>query len=79
MDYWRKTPLQCDIEGAAFVQTIVFGMLGIRIARDFAVTFAPSLLDGVNYLHVKNLRLCGRNYDVTVERDGQGRIKVRCS
>ncbi len=79
MDYWRKTPLQCDIEGAAFVQTIVFGMLGIRIARDFAVTFAPSLLDGVNYLHVKNLRLCGRIYDVTVERDGQGKIKVRCS
>ncbi|MBP5638188.1 MAG: hypothetical protein J6X55_01825 [Victivallales bacterium] len=79
MDYWRKTPLQCDIEGAAFVQTIVFGMLGTRIGRDFAVTFNPSLLDGVNYLHVKNLRLCGKIYDVTVERDGQGKIKVRCS
>ena len=76
MDYWRKTPLQCDIEGAAFVQTIVFGMMGVRIGKDFSVSFNPALPEGVNRLCVHNLRLGGKVYDVAYERGGQLSVKT---
>ena len=75
-DYRRDTPLQCDVEGACLAQTILFGVFGISVGDDFAVSVEPHLPDGVNRMALRNVRLAGRTFDVSVVRGEGVRVTV---
>ena len=67
-EYRRDTPLQNDIQGAAIAQTIIFGMFGIEIRKDFAVEITPHLPDGTDEIRLTNVRLAGRVFSVECTR-----------
>ena len=67
-DYRRDTPLQCDVEGAALAQTIMFGMFGVEVQDDFSVEIRPRLPATAGYIALKGLRVAGRNLDVKCSR-----------
>lgn len=68
MDYRRDTPLQCDVEGACLAQTIIFGLFGISVADDFSVSVEPHLPSGVDSMSLKDVRVAGRRFDISVTR-----------
>jgi len=68
-DYRHNTPLQLNIEGGCLAQTLVFGLFGVEIGADMKPTFKPHLPNGVKRLMLRGLRLCGRDYDISVNGD----------
>ena len=76
-DYRRDTPLQSDIEGACLAQAIAFGMFGTTVGDDLSVRFDPHLPKGVDRIFLKNFRLAGKAYDVSLTRSGGPVVKER--
>ena len=70
MDYRRDTPLQCDIQGAALAQTVIFGLFGIEPRADGTVVANPRLPADVDHMNLTNVRLAGRRFGVFCRRGG---------
>lgn len=69
-EYRRDTPLQSDIQGAALVQTILFGVFGICVREDFSVEIKPHLPGDTKRMELKNMRLAGMCFDVKCTERG---------
>jgi hypothetical protein len=75
MEYRRDTPLQCDIQGAALAQTVIFGMLGISVDEKFSVSISPSLPEEIGNMELRNVNLAGKRFAVRAEN---GFFTVEC-
>ena len=75
MEYRRDTPLQCDIQGAALAQTVIFGMFGISVDEKLSVSISPSLPEEVGNMELKNVNLAGKSFSVRAEN---GFFTVEC-
>ncbi len=71
MDYRRDTPLQADIAGTSWAQTMIFGLFGIEPEDDgSSVVFRPHLPAGTEKIALKNLPLLGKRLAVEARRTG---------
>ncbi len=63
---------------AGFVQSLVFGLTGLRIEENGLVeAYPPVLPAGWKSLTLKNVIFRGRRYDITVERNADGTPRLR--
>jgi hypothetical protein len=69
-DYRRDTPLQCDIEGAAIAQTMIFGLFGLTARADGAVVIEPHLPKSLRRMELRNVHWAGRRFSVHCTTDG---------
>ncbi len=63
-DYRHDSPLLCNNEGAVAAQTVLFGMFGIHVRKDFSIEIAPHPPEGTRLLHLRNMRLAGMKFDI---------------
>ena len=68
-DYRHDTPLQLNIEGGCPSQTILFGLFGIRVRDDFAVSIRPHLPEGADRISLENVRMAGKEFSIECRRD----------
>ena len=66
VDYRRDTPLQNTIGAVAGAQAVLFGLLGVQVAPDGAITINPRPPAFSPDLSLSGLRLRGRCLDVSV-------------
>ncbi|HEY4970484.1 MAG TPA: glycosyl hydrolase family 65 protein [Steroidobacteraceae bacterium] len=60
-----------------FVQTLLYGLSGLRIQEKGLVeAYAPVLPPEWKSMTLKGITFRGRRYDVTVDRDASGRVKL---
>jgi trehalose/maltose hydrolase-like predicted phosphorylase len=60
-----------------FVQTLLYGLSGLRIQEKGLVeAYAPVLPPEWKSMVLKNITFRGQRYDVTVDRDASGRVKL---
>jgi trehalose/maltose hydrolase-like predicted phosphorylase len=60
-----------------FVQNLVYGFSGLRIAeKGLDEAYAPVLPPEWKSMTLKNIAFRGRRYDITVDRDRSGRVKL---
>ena len=63
---------------AGFVQSLVYGLTGLRIEPSGLVqAYPPVLPSGWKSLTLTNVTLRGKRYDITVDRDAGGRPRLR--
>ncbi len=63
---------------AGFVQSLVYGLTGLRIEDDGLVeAYPPVLPAGWKSLTLTNVTFRGRRYDITVERGADGKPRLR--
>jgi trehalose/maltose hydrolase-like predicted phosphorylase len=63
---------------AGYVQSLVYGLTGLRIEDAGLVqAYPPVLPDGWQSLKFTNITFRGKHYDVTVDRDANGKPRVR--
>ena len=74
-DYRRDTPLQCDIEGAAIAQTMIFGLFGLTARADGTVEISPHLPKSLKRMELRNVHLAGRRFSVICTADGGTVVK----
>ena len=70
IDYRRDTPLQNTIGAVAGAQCIIFGMFGVRVSPEGAITVNPRPPAFSPELKLIGLRLRGRSLDIAVDRGG---------
>ena len=62
---------------AGFVQSFVYGLTGLRInERGLSEAYAPVLPDGWKSLTLKNVAFRGQHFDVVVNRDAAGKVRL---
>jgi len=62
---------------AGFVQSFVYGLTGLRIDdRGLSEVYRPVLPDTWKSLTLKNVVFRGRHYDIVVNRDGAGQVRL---
>ena len=60
-----------------FVQNLVYGFSGLRIAEKGLVeAYAPVLPAEWKSMTLKNIAFRGQHYDITIDRDAAGRVKL---
>ena len=60
-----------------FVQTLLYGLSGLRIQEKGLIeAYAPVLPPEWKSMMLKNITLRGQRYDITVERDASGRVRL---
>jgi trehalose/maltose hydrolase-like predicted phosphorylase len=60
-----------------FIQNLVYGFSGLRIEeKGLAEGFAPVLPPGWKSMTLKDITFRGRHYDITIDRDASGRVKL---
>lgn len=63
---------------AGFVQSLVYGLTGLRIENAGLIeAYPPVLPSGWKSLTLTNITFRGRHYDITVDRDARGTPKLR--
>jgi hypothetical protein len=63
---------------AGFVQSLVYGLTGLRIEPSGLVqAYPPVLPSGWKALTLTNVTFRGRHYDITVDRDASGKPRLR--
>ena len=63
---------------AGFVQSLVYGLTGLRIEPSGLVQAYPPLLPtGWKSLTLTNVTFRGKHYDITVDRDGNGKPRLQ--
>ncbi|HJP98709.1 MAG TPA: glycosyl hydrolase family 65 protein [Rhodanobacteraceae bacterium] len=63
---------------AGYVQSLVYGLTGLRIeASGLAQAYPPILPPGWKSLTLTNVTFRGKRYDITVDRDADGRVRLR--
>jgi len=63
---------------AGFVQSLVYGLTGLRIEPSGLVqVYPPVLPSGWKSLTLTNVTFRGKRYDITVDRDADGRPRLR--
>jgi len=63
---------------AGFVQSLVYGLTGLRIEPSGLVqAYPPVLPSGWKSLTLTNVTFRGKRYDITVDRDADGRPRLR--
>lgn len=63
---------------AGFVQSLVYGVTGLRIEKDGLVeAYPPVLPAGWRSMTLKNVTFRGEHYDITVDRGAGGRPRLR--
>lgn len=67
MDYGEDTTLQADIGSAAVAQSILFGMIGIKVDFKGNISINPVRTSLANRLEIKGLKIRGKTLDVSVE------------
>lgn len=59
------------------LQNILYGFTGLRIERDGLVqAYAPMLPEHWRAMTVKNVRFRGEKFDITVDRDASGKVRL---
>jgi len=66
IDYRRDTPLQNTIGAVAGAQCLIFGMFGVRVSPEGAITIKPQPPSFSPELRLTGLRLRGRSLDISV-------------
>lgn len=62
---------------AGYVQSLVYGLTGLRIEKGGLVAaYPPVLPPGWKSLTLKNIMFRGRHYDITIDRDASGRARL---
>ncbi|GLQ47208.1 hypothetical protein GCM10007862_22590 [Dyella lipolytica] len=62
---------------AGFVQSMVYGLTGLRIDdKGLDAAYAPTLPPTWTSLTLKRIRFQGKQYDITVQRDAQGKATL---
>jgi trehalose/maltose hydrolase-like predicted phosphorylase len=62
---------------AGFVQSIVYGLTGLRVQDDgLAQTYAPVLPPGWKSLTLKRVHFRGKQYDISIDRDANGKATL---
>jgi trehalose/maltose hydrolase-like predicted phosphorylase len=62
---------------AGFVQSFVYGFTGLRIDdQGLHEAYAPTLPAQWKSLKLKNISFRGKHYDITVDRDANGKVKL---
>ena len=62
---------------AGFLQSMVYGLTGLRIDdKGLDAAYAPTLPPNWKSLTLKRVNFQGKQYDITVERDGQGKATL---
>ena len=74
VDYRKDTPLQCTFDGAAVVQGIIFGILGVRPELNGDIHINPQPPTFAPQMKLRGLRLRGHVLDIDV-RDGQYEVR----
>jgi trehalose/maltose hydrolase-like predicted phosphorylase len=60
-----------------FLQNLLYGFSGLRVAeKGLDEAYAPVLPPEWKSMTLKNIAFRGRRYDITVDRDGSGRVKL---
>ena len=63
---------------AGYVQSLVYGLTGLRIGKDGLVeAYPPVLPTGWKSMTLENVTFRGRRYDITVDRDADGKPRLR--
>lgn len=63
---------------AGFVQSLVYGLTGLRIeASGLVDAYPPVLPDGWKSLKLTNVTFRGKRYDITVDRDASGKPRLQ--
>ncbi|HJR10265.1 MAG TPA: glycoside hydrolase family 65 protein [Rhodanobacteraceae bacterium] len=63
---------------AGFVQSLIYGLTGLRVEDAGLVqAYPPVLPDGWKSLTLTNIALRGKHYDITVDRDASGKLRLR--
>ncbi|MDE2496366.1 MAG: hypothetical protein KGK35_00935, partial [Xanthomonadaceae bacterium] len=61
-----------------FVQSLIYGLTGLRVEDAGLVqAYPPVLPDGWKSLTLTNIALRGKHYDITVDRDASGKLRLR--
>ncbi len=68
IEYRKDTPLQNDIAAGAGAQCIIFGMFGVKLAMDGAITVNPKVPAWSPQVALKGLKLRGATLDITASR-----------
>jgi trehalose/maltose hydrolase-like predicted phosphorylase len=62
---------------AGFVQSLLYGVTGLRIEENGLVAaYPPVLPTGWKSMTLKNLTFRGRHYDITIDRDADGKPRL---
>jgi protein-glucosylgalactosylhydroxylysine glucosidase len=62
---------------AGFVQSFVYGLSGLRVDdKGLSQAYSPALPPGWNSLKLKNITFRGKHYDITVDRDANGKARL---
>ena len=60
-----------------FVQNLVYGLSGLRIQeKGLTAAYAPVLPPQWKSMVLKNITFRGQRYDVTLDRDASGRVRL---
>jgi trehalose/maltose hydrolase-like predicted phosphorylase len=60
-----------------FLQNLLYGFSGLRVAeKGLDEAYAPVLPPEWKSMTLKNIAFRGRRYDITVDRDASGRVKL---
>ena len=70
IDYRKDTPLQSAFDAPAAAQAVLFGMFGISVAPDGAISIDPQPPSMSPSIALRGIRLRGRVFDVVVEGNG---------
>lgn len=70
VDYRQDTPLQCTIGSIAGAQFVLFGIFGISAQADGTVSVCPHLPAFGSRMELRNIRLRGRVFTVSLTADG---------
>ncbi|MGH8125791.1 MAG: glycoside hydrolase family 65 protein [Rhodanobacteraceae bacterium] len=63
---------------AGFVQTLVYGLTGLRIEKAGLVeAYRPVLPDGWKSVTLRNVRFRGKRFDITIGRDAEGKPRLQ--
>jgi len=69
VDYRRDTPLQSDFSASSGAQSIIFGLFGVRVSSDGAISVNPQVPGFAGEISLKNLKLLGKEIDITANAD----------
>jgi hypothetical protein len=66
MGYREDTPLQSDFDATSGAQTIIFGLFGVKVSPNGAITINPVKTGLTNEMALKGLKIRGKTIDIFV-------------